>query len=105
MKHRNTLEKGSYRYIVFHEDGSWYASCLEFNIIEAGDTPEEAFLLMSDAAQGYLASARKIKARPDILNQKADPEYEKMWGQLQEAKKPKYEVFSFGRMNTAVMAV
>jgi len=100
MKYRNTLQKGSVRFIVFREGGTWYASCLEFNIVESGDTPREALLLLFEAVQGYLESAKKIKARPGILNQKADSEYEDMWSKLKERKKiPFKEVFTFGNLN------
>ena len=72
MKYKNTLQKGSARFIIFREGDSWYGVCLDFNIIEAGDTPQEAMLLLSEAIEGYLESARKVKARPYILNQKLD---------------------------------
>jgi len=101
MKYKNSLQKGSIRYIIFKEDDSWYGICLEFNIVESGDTPQEAMLLLFEAIQGYLESAQKIKARPNILNQKSDPEYEKMWQELKESKEQKKEtdsVFSFGKM-------
>lgn len=75
----NTLQKGSVRYIVFKDRQSWYAVGLEFNIVENGSSPEEARLLLFEALQGYIESARKAKLRPMVLNQKADHEYEKMW--------------------------
>jgi predicted RNase H-like HicB family nuclease len=98
MKYKNTLQKGSVRYIVFKEGGVWYAAGLEFNIVESGSSPQEAMLLLFEALEGYVESARKIKARPDILNQKIDPEYEEMWKSL-EAKKtlPQKSVFTFGQ--------
>lgn len=100
MKYKNTLQRGSVRFIVFREDDTWYGTCLEFNIIESGDTPREALLLLFEAAQGYLESAKKVKARPPILNQKADPEYEEMWNKLEERKKiPAKEIFTFGNLN------
>jgi predicted RNase H-like HicB family nuclease len=101
MKYKNSLKKGSVRYIIFKEDEVWYGTCLEFNIVESGDTPQEAMLLLFEAIQGYLESAKKIKARPNILNQKPDPEYEKMWDELKEQKEQREEtgsVFSFGQM-------
>lgn len=82
----------------------WYGAGLEFNIVESGDTPQEAFFLLLEATRGYLKSAKKSKARvAPILNQKADPEYEQMWQELQ-AKKEKQDqqpsnVFSFGRLD------
>ena len=45
-KYKNTLQKGSVRYIVFKENNIWYAAGLEFNIVESGDTPQEAILLL-----------------------------------------------------------
>jgi hypothetical protein len=98
MKNRNTLQKGSVRYIVFKEAAAWYAVGLEFNIVESGTSPQEALLLLFEALQGYVESARKMKARPNILNQKTDPEYESMWKALQERRAlPSLSVFTFGQ--------
>ena len=102
MKHKNTLQSGSVRYLVFRDAGVWYAVGLELNIVESGSTPEEAFLLLAEAVQGYVESARKIKARPHILNQRSDPEYETKWRLAGESKLPKREMQSFfavGRLN------
>lgn len=84
--HKNTLQRGSVRCIVFKEDAVWYAAGLELNIVESGDTPREAFLLLTEAIQGYVEAARKTKARPSIVNQKTDSEYETMWLRAQESK-------------------
>lgn len=106
MKHKNTLQKGAVRFIIFREGKMWYGTCLEFNIVESGDTPQEAMLLLSEAVEGYLGSARKIKARPIILNQKPDPEYELMWSKIEDRKKiPAKEIFSFGSFNIAKPAL
>ena len=102
VKSQNTLGRGSVRYIVFRSGSSWYAVGLEFNIVESGDTPREAMLLLFEALQGYLTSARKLKLRPTVLNQKSDPEYEKLWASLQNPKKDEKssnEVFTFGSLN------
>ena len=103
MKYRNTLQKGELRCLVFKEDSVWYAVGLEFNIVDSGDTPQEALLMFFEAAQGYLESARKIKARPSILNQRTEPEYEEMW---QRAKEPRSggDVFFAGRLNISQLA-
>ncbi len=99
-KYNNTLQKGSVRYIVFREGQFWYAAGLEFNIVEAGDTPQEAFLLLLDAISGYVDSAKKIKARPNILNQKTDSEYEKMWENIQGRKLAQTKnVYTSGEFN------
>lgn len=100
MKHRNTLQKGSVRYIVFREGDTWYAVGLEFSIVESGETPQEALVLLFEAIQGYVESARKIKSLPGILNQKSDKEYENLWRTLKERKtSPKHQVFTFGQLN------
>ena len=102
MKYKNTLQKGSVRFIIFKEDATWYGVCLEFNIVEEGSTPQEAYMLLNEAAQGYVESARKIKARPHILNQVSDCEYESLWSKLQGAEDQKEKmpsVFSFGKIN------
>ena len=101
MKHKNTLQRGSVRILVFRESDTWYAAGLEFNIVETGSTPQEAMLLLFEALQGYLESVKKIKARPHILNQVVDSEYETRWRQSIESKKRSESVFFAGRMNIA----
>ncbi|MFA5129607.1 MAG: hypothetical protein WC477_01660 [Patescibacteria group bacterium] len=97
----NTLQKGCVRYIVFREEATWYAVGMEFNIVESGDTPQEAMLLLFEALSGYWDSARKVKARPTILNQKTDPEYEEMWQKVEEGKRTTKSVFTTGELNIA----
>jgi predicted RNase H-like HicB family nuclease len=99
MKYKNTLQKGSVRVLIFREASTWYAAALELNIVEAGDTPQEAMLLLFEAIQGYVESAKKIKVRPHILNQSADKEYEIKWRANMDAKKHNESVFFAGRMN------
>jgi len=101
MRYKNTLQNGSVRYLVFKEDDCWYAVGLEFNIVETGDTPQEAMLLLFEALTGYLESAKKFKARPNILNQKTDPEYERMWENRTKVGKKKEPIFSSGLLNIA----
>ncbi|MBI3420745.1 MAG: hypothetical protein HY006_01655 [Candidatus Sungbacteria bacterium] len=96
------MDKGSVRYIVFQDkgDNAWYAAALEFNIVESGDDPRQALFGLFEAIRGYAASARNIKTRLDILNQKPDPEYEKMWNAVEEAKNQRgvpYTIFTAGR--------
>ena len=106
MKYKNTLQKGNVRCIIFRDRDMWYGVGLEFNIVEQGDTPREAMLLLFEAVSGYLESARKIKARPYILNQEIDREYERMWDSLKEHKKiPAKEVFFFGNLNITKSAL
>jgi len=99
MKHKNTLQKGSVRVLVFKDGDDWYATALELNIVESGSTPREALLLLFEAVQGYVESAKKIKARPHILNQSIDSEYETKWREALESKNKQESVFFAGRMN------
>ena len=97
-KYKNTLQKGSIRYVVFKDGADWYAVGLEFNIVESGSTPQEAMLLLFEALRGYVESARKIKARPAILNQISDPEYEALWQKSQGVRYYPSQVFSAGQV-------
>ena len=99
-KYKNTLQKGSVRYIIFRENEAWYAAGLEFNIVESGSTPLEANMLLIEALSGYVESAKKIKSRPNILNQKVDHEYEQMWQNIQNNKSEQIKnVYSSGQFN------
>ncbi|MDP2669398.1 MAG: hypothetical protein Q8P07_06275 [bacterium] len=83
IKHKNTLAKSTIRYIVYRDknDEAWYAAGLEFNIVRAGDSALEALLGLLEAIDGYIESAREIKAE-NVLNQKPIAEYEKMWDEF-----------------------
>src|SRR3989344_507307 len=106
MRCKNTLQKGSVRYVVFRDGETWYGAGLEFNIVETGDTPQEAMLLLFEAIQGYVESAQKIKARPYILNQKPDFEYERMWQSFEECKKTRTSnVFTAGSLNIGIFVL
>jgi len=98
MGYKNTLQKGSVRYIIFKEANEWVGVALEFNIVEVGDDPREVQFNLEEAIKGYLVSARKAKAKPGILNQKADKEYEILWQKLSKSKPipSPYKVHSFG---------
>lgn len=92
MKYKNTLQKGSIRYLVFRDGDTFFGVALEFNLVVEAAHPMEALLLLHEAALGYVEAARKVKMGPHILNQKADPEYEKMWGEYKGRKlKERYE--------------
>lgn len=100
MKYKNTLQKGSVRYIIFKENNTWYGVALEFNIVEDGDNPLEVMASLFQAIKGYIETAQKFKMRPMPLNQKPDQEYQKLWDKLKEEKttrisKPK-EIYAFG---------
>ncbi len=92
MKSKNTLQKGSVRYLVFRDGGTFFGVALEFNIVVEATHPMEALLLLHEAVVGYLEATKRVKMRSHILNQTPDPEYEKMWREYQGRKlKEKYE--------------
>lgn len=94
-------KNNSVRYIVFKEADTWYAAGLELNIVESGDDPDEALFLLFEAIRGCVNSAKKIKA-PQLLRQKTDPEYEKMWTDIldrhiaESLKKIGKSIYAFG---------
>lgn len=95
----NTPEKGKFRHIVFKDKDTWYAVALEFNIVESSDDPRLALFTMFQAVDGYIASLKKVKgSRFAPLNQKTDPEYEKLWTAVNSSKvvKSPYKIDSFG---------
>lgn len=100
MKYKNTLQRGSVRYIIFKENNTWYGVALEFNIVEDGDNPLEVMASLFQAIQGYIETAQKLKIRPMPLNQKPDKEYQKLWEKLAERKTKKASepenVYTFG---------
>jgi hypothetical protein len=98
-KDMNTLHKGKFRHIVFRDGDAWYAVALEFNIVEASDDPKLAYFSLLRAVAGYVESCNKIKgSRLHPLNQKTDPEYEKLWSILTSPKPTRspFEIDMFG---------
>lgn len=81
---KNTLQKGSVRYVIFKEKDIFFGVALEFNVVVEAASQIEAIVLLNEAVQGYLESARKFKLRPQVLNQTVEPEYEQMWREVQE---------------------
>ncbi|RJQ30802.1 hypothetical protein C4572_03505 [Candidatus Parcubacteria bacterium] len=105
-KFKNTMQKGSVRYVVFKEEDSWYAVGLEFNIVESGDDPQMVLFNLFEAIKGYVKSFTKAHARPHMLNQKTNEEYEKMWKNLTRGNdkpiKSPYEIYTFGKQLLSV---
>lgn len=101
MRYSNTLQKGTVRYIIFKEARVWYGVAIEFNIVESGDDPREVLVRLLEATNGYLMSARKIKAKPSVLNQSGDPDYEALWEKLEmppsRGRGVPYDIYTYGR--------
>ena len=83
VKIKNTLQRSTVRYLVYHdkEDKAWYAVGLELNIVRAGDSALEALLYLFEAIEGYIESARELKAE-NVLNQKPIEQYETIWDEF-----------------------
>lgn len=87
LKRMNTPQKGKFRHIVFRDGDTWYAVALEFNIIESSDDPKLAFMNLLQAVSGYVQSSKKLRgSRFTPLNQKSDPEYERLWKNINSPK-------------------
>jgi len=82
MKYKNLPNRGSVRYIIFKQNGTWYGVALEFNLVEESDDPLRVMASLFQAIKGYVETVRKLKLRPMALNQKPDKEYEKLWAVL-----------------------
>jgi len=79
----NTTKKEQVRCIIFKDGNTWYGVALEFNIIEEGDSFDVVNFNLQEAIRGYVKSQKKIVGqRFSPLNQKPDPEYQKMWSKL-----------------------
>jgi len=101
MKYKNTLNKGSVRYIIFKEADAWYGVALEFNLVVDGDNPLEVMASLFQAIHGYVETARKLKMRPLPLNQRPDKEYSELWerlskGEIEKGVTKSEQVYTFG---------
>lgn len=109
MKYKNTLQRGSVRYLIFKERNIWYGVALEFNIVESGDDPREVLFMLFESIRGFVSSAKKIKARPNILNQKPEKEYEQIWQVASHRNsktsiKSPIQIYTHGERNLSVTA-
>ena len=95
---RNTLKSGQIRTIIFKEGALWYGVALDLNIVESGNDPREVMLMLDEAIRGYIETASKFNTSEKVLNQKTDPEFEKLWARVQNNKpvKSPTKIYSFG---------
>ncbi len=102
---KNTIRNGSVRTIIFKEDDIWYGVALEFNIVESGDNPKEVESSLNEAVVGYVENAVKNKLSDVVLNQKTDPEYEKLWREIVSSKKQLYpSIYSANLLSLPALA-
>ena len=94
---QNTLEKATFRFVIFKEDDKWYGAALEINVVESGSNPEEVLFLLHEAMTGYFLTARDIKD-PSVLNQEPDPEYIAKWQEGDRIPVPA-SIFEIGKRN------
>lgn len=76
---KNILKNGSVRVIIFKDKKDWVGAVLELNIVESGSNPQALMLSLEEAIQGYVYVVAKERLNEQLLNQKPNPEYEKLW--------------------------
>lgn len=108
----NTPRKGQYRWMIYRDGKEWVGAILEFNIVIVGDDRDIVSHELQESALGYIESARKIKGfRPRVvnptLNQKSDPQLERLWKDAYEARIKRIpfpsNIFDFGARNLALV--
>lgn len=73
---KNTKKQGQYILFVYQEKPKYYIGvCLEFDIIEEGETLQEALENIKEASQFYLETVIKKNWPDKLLNQPAPKEY------------------------------
>ena len=91
---KNTLKNGSVRVIIFKDKKEWVGAVLELNIVETGNDPQVLMLSLEEAVRGYVEVSAKHRLDVSVINQKPDPEYEKMWNDFMRRKTPLPSVYS-----------
>lgn len=91
--------------MIFKQGRDWHGVALELNIVESGNDPREVMLMLDEAVRGYIETAGKREASAKVLNQTADPEYEKLWALMQNNKpvKAPTKVYSFGTLSVPTL--
>lgn len=87
----NTKEKGVFHFLLYREGDDYVAVCLNLNLVEYGEDPQELMNSIREAAFAHLGAVRKKKLSDSLLN---IPASRKHWRklkelQLQERAKPK----------------
>ena len=81
QKKENTLERGAVRCLVYQlldDKNIYYATALEFNLTVSAEDKYSALLDLQEQIEEYISIARE-KNTPQSLNQKVDPDLEKVW--------------------------
>ena len=88
-KSQNTIKQGNFRGLFFKEGNVWHGIALELNISVVGKTEIEVQNELRKAVEGYIEAITKEKFSNNLLNQKPNKIYEKMWTAIIEMKKKK----------------
>jgi len=93
MNKINTKNIGLARTIVFPCKGGFRAVCLDFDIIEEGETRDEVEKSIKEAVVGYIEAVCKNNLEDELLNRRADKKYWKIYEEYldlmkNKAKKP-----------------
>lgn len=102
FRSKNTPTQGRFRYIIFHDHGTWYGVALEFNLVVDADTREAAYDQLLGAAQSYIMTVRQHHLRDLVLNQNTSSEYSKLWRDLEQGRTPSLESLSEERSSKPV---
>ena len=78
----NTPTHTAIRYIVFKEEGTWYAVALDLGIVFDGETPDGTLINLFKAIDDLI----ELQSEPQFEGKsfhvpEIDPEYEAMWNQ------------------------
>lgn len=77
----------AFRFLVFYEDDTWYATALELGIVVDAETPDTAFSSLIEAIDGILSLESDPKYEGStFFTPEIDPEYEQMWQLHQKYK-------------------
>ena len=79
MNKNNTKNIGIARTIVFPCKGGYRGVCLDFDIIEEGETRDEVEKSMKEAVIGYIENICKNNLDDKLLNRHADKKYWKLY--------------------------
>lgn len=82
----NTKEQGSLRFLVYKDGDEFCGVCLEFNLIEYGDNPDELLESLKEGAESLIKGVAEHNLSEEALNDPADIKY---WLMFEQGCSPK----------------
>ena len=83
----NTKKQGSLRFIIFKEGREYCAVCLELDIVEHGDRPDELLDSIKEGAICLVEGVQKNNLPDETLNKPAPRKYWKLWEEMSKPVK------------------